>query len=45
MLRRSEIHYLSNREVKIEIPANNFSHLHLATQKLSRMDIEKGGIP
>jgi murein L,D-transpeptidase YcbB/YkuD len=31
MLRRSEVHYLSGREVKMDIPANNFSHLYLAT--------------
>ena len=45
MLRRSKVHCLSDWEVKIEIPANNFSHLHLATQELSRMDMEKGRFP
>jgi hypothetical protein len=33
------------REVKMEIPANNSSHLYLATHKSSRMDVERGGIP
>jgi hypothetical protein len=32
-------------EVKAEIPANNSSHLYLATDKALCMDIERGGIP
>jgi hypothetical protein len=32
------------RKVKAEIPADNFSHLYLATHKALWMDIERGGI-
>jgi len=30
---------------KMEIPANNFSHVCFATHKSSRMDVGEGGIP
>jgi hypothetical protein len=44
MLRRSEVHYPSGREVKMDIPANNFSHLYLATPVIEDGRGE-GGIP